>query len=233
MLLNISKQIKQGGNFMKKILAVLSVLVLFTAYSLFAQNLEHSKWPTEFVHPDLPVYKDGKFKGWNQWDKSNTYSIFMIIEETNQSDADKYTAQLKAAGFEDKGDGTYRKDLFDVKLQFNSNTILQISSSKINVMEWPKTLLVGIPEQKKGALTEVLEPSEEMPDYVHLYFTNLTGQDVDAWLQDLKKAGFTIEGHSASKTNVSLGGKTYKSLSIQVEDNGPDEWMVDFNYSNE
>jgi hypothetical protein len=180
----------------------------------------------------MPVYKAGKFKGWNRWDKSNDYRIFMLIEQTNQSDLDKYIVQLKAAGFEEKSSTTYHKDLFDVELQFNSNTILQISSNRIQVLEWPKTWLDGIPEQKTGALTGVIEPSEEMPDYVQLYFINLTHTDIDGWLQDLKKAGFKVEGDGASKGNVSLGGKTYKSLDIQIQENGTNEWMLDFNYSN-
>jgi hypothetical protein len=217
---------------MKKLLAVLPVLTFFMVFSVFAQNPDHSKWPAELVHPDMPVYKGGMFKGWNQWDKSNQYSIFMIIEETNQAYLDKYIAQLKAAGFEEKESLIYQKDLFEVRLQFNSSTILQISSHKINVLEWPKTWLVGVPEPKGGALTQVNEPSEDMPDYVHLYIINFTRKNVDAWLQDLKKGGFTVEGDGASKSNMSLGGKTYKSLSIQLEENGTNEWMVDFNYSN-
>ena len=218
---------------MKKHSSICLVTVILMLYTVLAQSPEHKQWPAKHVHSDMPVYQGGKFKGWNQWDKSNDNSIFMIIEETNQSDLDRYIAQLKAAGFEDKGDGAYRKDLFEVKLQFNSDTILQISSSKINVLEWPTTLLVGIPIMNKGVLTEVLEPGEDMPGYVHLYFTDLSRQAVEAWLQELKRAGFTVEGNSAYKANANLGGKTYTSLSIQVEDNGPDEWMVDFNYSNE
>jgi hypothetical protein len=217
---------------MKKLLSIIPVLMLFTASSVFSQNQDHSKWPSEFVHPDMPVYKAGKFKGWNQWDKNNNYRLFMLIEETNQSDLDKYIAQLKAAGFEEKSSLNFHKDLFDVELQFNSNTILQISSNRITVIKWPKTWLVGIPELQKGALTSMIEPCEEMPDYLQLYFINLSQEDINAWLQDLKKAGFETGSDNASKTNVKLGGKTYKSLYIQLQENGTNEWMVDFNYSN-
>lgn len=216
---------------MKTCLSVLSFVMLYTASLLFAQDAEHKQWPAGLMHPDMPVYQAGKFKAWNQWDKSNTYSIFMIIEETNQADLDKYITKLKASGFEEKNTDTYHKDNFDVKLQFNSNTILQISSSKITGLEWPNAWLKDIPEPNKGTLTNMIEPSEEMPDYLQLYYINLTPEDVNAWLQALKKAGFTIEGHSASKANVNLGEKSYHSLSIQIEDNGPNEWMIDFNYS--
>ncbi len=217
---------------MKTCLSVLSFLTLYTASLIFAQDAEHKKWPAGLMHPDLPVYQAGKFKGWNQWDKSNTHSIFMIIEETNPTDLEKYITQLKTAGFEEKNTETYHKENFDVKLQFNSPTILQISSSKIAGMEWPKVWLKGIPEPNKGTLTNMIEPSEEMPDYLQLYYINLTPEDVDAWLQALIKAGFSVEEHRASKANVSLGEKTYQSLRILIEDNGTNEWMVDFKYSN-
>jgi hypothetical protein len=216
---------------MKNLLVLVPLLILFCGFSVFAQNAEHSKWPTALVDKDMPVFKGGKFKGWNQWDKSNEYSIFMIIEETNQADLDKYIAQLKNAGFEQIDEATFRKDLFEVKVQFNSNSILQISSRRINVMAWPSKWLNGVPEPKGGVLIQVDEPSEEMPGYVHLYIINFHREKVDAWLQDLKKAGFTIEGDGASKANMSLAGKTYKSLSIQLQENGSGEWIVDFNYS--
>ena len=218
---------------MKKLISSTTIGLLYLVTAILAQTPAHKEWPAAYVHPDLPIYQAGKFKGWNQWDKSNEYSLFMIIEETNQTDLDEYILQLKAAGFETHDGSTYHKDLFDVGLQFNNPTILQISSSKITSLVWPKKWLEGVPEQKRGTLTNMIEPSEEMPGYVQLYYINLPRQDLDIWLQELKKAGFSIEGNSASKSNMSLSGKTYRSLDIQVEDNGTDEWMIDFNYSDE
>jgi hypothetical protein len=216
---------------MKDLRILLPLLILFCASLLFAQDAEHRKWPAALVDQDMPVFTGGKFKGWNQWDKSNEYSLFMIIEETNQAELDKYITQLKAAGFEQIDEATFRKDLFEVKVQFNSKTILQISSHRINTMVWPGKLLTGVPEPKGGALTQVDEPSEEMPGYVHMYIINFKREKVDAWLQDLKKAGFIVEEDGASKPNMTLAGKTYKSLSIQLQENGSGEWIVDFNYS--
>ena len=217
---------------MKKHFVVMSALMLLAASSVLAQSPDRSKWPTKLVHPDMPVYQGGRLKGWNQWDKSNEYSIFILIENTNKADLSRYIALLKAAGFEEKNSDTYHKGLFDVRVQFNSETILQISSSKISGLEWPTALLKSVPEQKKGTLTGMIEPSEEMPDYLQLYYINLTRQDILVWLQDLQKAGFTVEGLGASKAKMTLNGKTYQSLSIQIEDNGETEWMIDFNYSN-
>jgi hypothetical protein len=216
---------------MRKKLAVYIVLLLFPLYSVWAQNPDRTRWPAELLHPDMPVYQKGKLKGWNQWDKNKKYSIFIIIEETGQADLDAYVSRLKSAGFEEKSDLIYQKDLFEVRLQFNSSTILQISSSRINTLDWPKALLAGIPEPQGGALTQVNEPSDDMPGYVHLYYINFTAEQVDTWLQELKKAGFEIEGHSASKSKMNLGDKAYNSVNIQIEDNGTNEWMVDFNYS--
>ena len=92
-------------------------------------------------------------------------------------------------------------------------------------------MLKTVPEQKKGTLTGLIEPSEEMPDYLQLYYINLTRQDIVAWLQELQKAGFTVEGLGAAKANMTLKGKTYPPLSIQIENNGETEWMIDFKYS--
>jgi hypothetical protein len=216
---------------MKRIFTPLVVLMIAAASAAFAQSADRSKWPSQLVHPDMPVYKAGKFKGWNYWDKNDTSSIFMIIENTNQGDLDKYIAQLKAAGFEVKNGNIYHKGLFDVDLQFNAKTILQISSRKIKGFEWPAKLLSGIPELKKGTLTNIIEPSEDMPGYVQLYYVNLTGDDVRAWFVELQKAGFTLEDNFAEKTKAALQGKSYKTLNIQVEENGTNEWMIDFNFS--
>lgn len=218
---------------MTKFISCTVMLLLITISAVFTQTPDRTKWPAAYLHPDLPMYKAGKFKGWNHWDKNNEYSIFMLIEETNQANLDQYIVQLKAAGFETQNGTTYHKDLFDVELQFNTPTILQISSHKISTLEWPKKLLEGVPEQKNGTLTQFIEPSEEMPGYVHLYYINLSQKDLGIWLQELIKAGFTIEGNNASKSNMILSGKTYPSLDIQVEDNGTNEWMIDFNYSDE
>ena len=216
---------------MKKHIMILSALMFLAASAVMAQSPDRSKWPTKFVHPDMPVYQAGKLKGWNQWEKGKEYNIFILIENTTKAGLDKYISQLKAAGFEEKNSDTYHKDLFDVRVQFNTQTTLQISSSKISGLAWPTAFLKNIPEQKRGTLTGLIEPSEEMPDYLQLYYINLTRQDVVAWLQELQKAGFTVEGLDAAKANMTLKGKTYPSLNIQIQDNGETEWMIDFNYS--
>ena len=68
----------------------------------------------------MPVYQGGRLKGWNQWDKSNEYSIFILIENTNKADLSRYIALLKAAGFEEKNSDTYHKGLFDVRVQLTT-----------------------------------------------------------------------------------------------------------------
>jgi hypothetical protein len=216
---------------MKHLFLTAFVLLFFVSSIVCAEDQDRSKWPTKLVHPDMPAYKAGKLKGWNYWDKKDESSIFMLIDGTNQSDLDKYISQLEAAGFEKAGSKKYHKGLYDIGLQFNTDTILQISSTRIKTLEWPKAFLAGIPELKKGALTNMITPTNDMPDYVQLYFINLSQAELDAWLADLGAAGFTIDGGSATKANMKLKDKTYKSLYIQPGENGMNEWTLDFNYS--
>ncbi len=196
-------------------------------------DADHSTWPKEIVQPDMPVYTAGKLNGWNQWDSNNDYNIFILIEDTSKADLEKYIIDLKAAGFEEKNSDTFHKGIYDVVLQFNGDNSLQISSKKEKTLEWPEALLIGVPELKKGALTGIIEPNADMPDYVQLYIINLTKEDLLVWLKDLEVSGFSVEGENASKDNVELKGKTYKSLSVQFQENGSGEWMVDFNYNEE
>ncbi len=217
---------------MKKTLSLTIVLALVATLTAYTQSEDRTQWPTKLLHPDMPVYPAGKLKGWNRW-SAGSDDLFIIIERTGKADLDKYLVMLSAAGFEKVQSDVYRKGLYEVRLQFNSSTILQISSSKHSTTGWPTGLLNGVPEVKKGTLTNVLEPTDEMPGYVQLYYINLSEADLNAWLAELKGAGFKLDGHSASKAKMALKGKTYKMLDIQAEDNGVNEWMIDFNYSDE
>ena len=44
---------------MKKLISIPTMLMLFTITCIFAQGPDRSKWPAEYVHPDLPMYKAG------------------------------------------------------------------------------------------------------------------------------------------------------------------------------
>jgi hypothetical protein len=228
---------------MKRIIfALLSFAVLCGNQPVSAQgsgmnftlnDKEHSKWPAPLLSPGMPVFQEGHLNGWTQDDPNNKSSVLILIGETKQADMDAYIEKLKAAGFEKISRDTYRKDLFEVALQMNSATILQISSNRMNVEPWPSAMIPGVPEIRKGHLKSVTRPSEDSPDYASLYFTNLTKDDVDAWLKLLAASGFTVGDFGGEKTGMSLSGKNYNKLTIQIQDNGNDEWIIDFMYSNE
>ena len=189
-----------------------------------------SKWPKDRLHSDMPEYKKGKLNGWNQWDSTNEYSIFILIKDTGKADLDEYISQLKSAGFTAINSNSFRKGIYDVEFQFNSDTILQISSYKADIFEWPKEL-VGIPPITKGNLTAVTGPSEDYPDGIQLYYINLTVDDLMKWGKSLEAKGFEVDGLAISKSNADFNGKTYNSLYLQIEENGSDEWIIDFMYS--
>lgn len=191
---------------------------------------DFSKWPKDRLHPNMPEYKKGEMNGWNQWDSTKEYSIFILIKDTGKADLDEYISQLKSAGFEEINNNSFRKGIYDVEFQFNSDTILQISSYKADIFEWPKEL-AGIPPITKGNLTAVTGPSDEYPDGVQLYYINLTEDDLMQWGKDLKAKGFEVDGLVISKNNVDFNGKTYNSLNLQMQENGSDEWIIDFTYS--
>jgi hypothetical protein len=191
------------------------------------------KWPAAYIHPDTPVYGAGEFKGWNRWDAGNDFSIFMLIDKTGQADLGSYVARLKAAGFEQKATNEFRKGAFKLSFQFNSKTMLQISSYRDKVEAWPRALIPGVPELKKGYLTGIILPSEDMPGYIQLYCIGLSQDDLNAWLAQLAAAGFKVQDGQATKPGMTMKGKQWKMLSIQPGENGPGEWMLDFDYADE
>ena len=194
-------------------------------------NSDISKWPEDRLHPDMPEYKKGKMNGWSQWNSTDEYSIFILIKDTSKDDLEDYVSQLKSEGFEAINKNSYRKGIYDVELQFNSDTILQISSYKAEVYEWPKEL-AGIPPITKGNLTAVTGPSEDYADGIQLYYINLTEDDLIEWGKSLKTKGFEVDGLAIyNKNKVSFNGKTYGALYLQMEENGTNEWIIDFMYS--
>ena len=206
----------------------LSEDALDAAMSLLVDS-EHKNWPADRVHPDMPEYKKGKMNGWNQW-SDNKYDVFMLIADTSEADLEEYKAKLVSAGFQLVNGSDYRKDAFEVKFQFNTDTTLQISSYKEEAISWPKAL-AGIPPLKKGILSSVIEPPEGAPDTVQLYFVNLTQPDIDEWVKELEAKGFTGDSTGLSSSSATLNGKAYGSLYVQIQENGTDEWMIDFLYS--
>ncbi|HET7839411.1 MAG TPA: hypothetical protein VFL04_06595 [Rectinemataceae bacterium] len=215
------------------VIAVLTASSLLSAQTPTAVPAERMKWPSAYVHPDMPVYGAGEFKGWNRWAANDDYGIFMLIDKTGQADLDSYAAKLKAAGFEQKGSKEFRKGIFRLAFQFNSKTILQISSYRDKVEAWPSALISGVPELKRGYLTGIILPSEDMPGYLQLYFIGLSQGELDAWFAQLAAAGFKVQDGSATKPGMALQGKKWKLLSIQAGENGPGEWMLDFSYADE
>lgn len=206
-----------------------SAKALSDALSLLT-DADHSKWPKDFIHPDMPEYKKGKLNGWNQWSKDDPNNIFILIHDTIEEDLEAYKAELLAAGFKETDQGRYRKGLYDVEFRFNGDTILQISSYKAAVLAWPKDLDF-VPQIKKGNLSSIIKPSDDMPGYTQLYYINLTQADLDEWYKNLADNGFTVDNGAISKANVSFRGKTYTSLDIQCGENGTNEWMIDFSFS--
>jgi len=194
-------------------------------------DTDPSKWPKERLNPDMPEYKKGKMNGWSKWNSTDEYSIFILIKDTGKADLDEYISQLKSAGFEAINKNSFRKGIYDVELQFNSDTILQISSYKAEVYEWPKEL-AGIPPIKKGNLTAVTGPSEDYADGIQLYYINLTEEDLTEWGKTLKTKGFEVDGLAIyNKNKVSFNDKAYGALYLQIEENGSNEWIIDFMYS--
>ncbi len=190
---------------------------------------DQTKWPADRVHPDMPEYSKGKMNAWSQWTSTDVYSIFLLVRETSEADMQEYEEQLVAAGFEKQGSDRYHKDLFDVELQMNSDTILQISSYKTETVEWPSELS-AIPPIQSGALSSVDGPEDEYPNSMMLYYINTKVEDLRAWGQLLAAKGFTVDGDSISSGSIQFNGKQYSSASIWYEENGDNEWMIYFDF---
>lgn len=186
-------------------------------------------WPKDRLHPDMPPYSFGKMNGWNQW-SDNEYDIFMLIKETSQEDLDAYIKELEAAGFTENN-RSYCKDLFSIKFQFNTSTILQISSYKETVEDWPEWLDF-LPPIGKGDLTSINAPTDDMP-YGDLYFINLTKEEIDAWFDTLKSAGFDVEDNYLMVKNVKYDGKKYDEFNAFFESNGDNEYILYLEFRND
>lgn len=187
-------------------------------------------WPAEFLSLDMPEYTAGKINGWNTWGDSK-YDLFILIDNTSQKDLDAYIEALKANGFTEEGD-RFIKDLFYVEFQFNATSILQISSNKEDLVEWPDDFLGFMPPVTEGYLVTVSPPSDEEP-YGDLYFIDLTEDEILTWESTLEDKGFTIDYGSYSKSDVTLNGKKYKHLSAFFESNGGNDQILYFSFDND
>ncbi|MCX7773930.1 MAG: hypothetical protein N2376_12545 [Clostridia bacterium] len=188
------------------------------------------EWPAQNVSPDMPPYPKGKMTGWNTWGGDEN-SIFILIDGTSKDDLEAYTKELEKNGFYEDN-GRYVKGVYSIEFQWNSDTILQISSYKEKVLSWPEDILKFVPPLEKGYLTNVNAPAEDNP-YGDLYFIGLTEEDIKAWEEVLKNEGFTVDSGTYSKENVKSGGKSYKHFSAFFESNGTNEWILYFEFSNE
>ncbi len=176
-------------------------------------------WPKEYLSPGMPAYTNGKINGWNTGGNGE-YDIFILIKDTNQEDMDEYIKALIANGFKEDN-RAYKKDAFTVKLQFNTDTVLQISSYKIEEMEWPE-MLSFIPPLKKGYLVSIEEPDEDGL-YGYLYFQGITKADIQEWEKELPAAGITVDSGEYLKENVSFRGKNC-NFEAFFDSNATDEW---------
>ena len=204
-------------------------------------NPDRTKWPKEIMHPDMPEFTKGKMNAWAPWEASNDYNIFMLIVDVSVKDVEEYEKELEAAGFTggssrvaSDNESRFHKDLYDVELKMNSDTILEISSYKTEIVEWPKALS-DIPPVKAGNLTYAYGANEEQPDSIQLYYINLTPEELTKWRQELVKNGF-VESDcydnygSLNAENKKINGKTFATVNISYEDNGTNEWNIDIGF---
>ncbi|HOQ76735.1 MAG TPA: hypothetical protein PK369_09240 [Thermoclostridium sp.] len=181
-------------------------------------------WPAEYLHPDMPVYTWGKITGWNTWGPENPYNLFIIIKNTSEADLEEYRRELEARGFSGSSD-YYKKDDFSIEFQFNSKSTLQISSYRIETMDWPDELAF-MPPPEKGKLVDFTLTDGEDSVYGELFFTDMTEDDVLAYEELLLEAGFTRTDYlSYSIDNVSFDGKKYGEFSGFFEGYSEDEWL--------
>lgn len=194
----------------------------------FAEKLDPDsfKWPKERLHPDMPEFKKGKMNPW----AGDNYEIYTLINEVSKADMEAYEKELLDAGFTLDGTGRYHKDLFDVTLKMNSDTILEISSYKTEVIGWPEALS-AIPPVNAGDL-DIVDFNEDVPDSIALYYINLSREKLEEWRKALGAKGFNVEEDTMKTENISFNGKTYAKASIWYEENGTNEWNVYFEFEN-
>ena len=188
-------------------------------------------WPTEYLHPDMPVYTKGRISSWNTWDNYNPYDIFIIIKDTNQEDLDEYILELEARGFYESS-GYYSKDLFSVHFEFRSKDKLKINSYKTEPEEWPEEILGFMPPPRKGYLTYVgLEMGESV--WGDLRFIEMTEEDIEEYGNDLLAAGFKLDEYgNYIMENVRLNGKTFDEFSGFFERYDTRDWIFYFSFKN-
>ena len=182
-------------------------------------------WPKDYLSPDMPAYTKGKINGWNTGGRGE-YDIFILIDDTNREDLDEYIKLLKDNGFKENN-RAYEKDAFTVKLQFNTDTVLQISSYRIEGMKWPE-MLSFIPPLTKGYLVSIEEPAGDV-SYGTLYFKGLTKTDIKEWEEKLIAAGVTVDSGEYLKENVEYNGKNCR-FSAFFDSAAIDEWGLYFSF---
>ncbi len=182
-------------------------------------------WPKDYLSPDMPPYTKGKINGWNSGGRGE-YDIFILIRDTDSKDLEEYIKVLVNNGFSENN-GSYTKDAFTVKFQLNTDTLLQITSYRVEAVEWPE-LLAFIPPLTKGYLVEVVEPTEDVT-YGSLYFKGLTREDIKEWEAKLIAAGFTVDSGEYLKKNVKYKNKNC-TFSACFDSSSIDEWGLYFSF---
>jgi len=184
-----------------------------------------SDWPKDYLSPDMPRYMKGEIKGWSTGGRGE-YDVFILIKDTCDKDFEEYIGMLINSGFQKNYD-SYTKDAFTVKFQFNTDTLLQISSYRVEAMKWPE-LLSFVPPLNKGYLVAIEEPSEDV-SYGNLYFKGLTKADIKEWEEELKASGFTVDSGEYLKENVDFKARNCR-FSAYFDSNSTDEWSLCFSF---
>jgi hypothetical protein len=187
----------------------------------------NDEWPAEYLHPDMPPYPKGEINGCMPWE-DDPYDLFILIKETSREDLDAYIEDLESNGFVENN-GSYCKGLFTVEFQFNSSTVLQITSRKERVYSWPEDLMDIMPPLEKGDLIGFYYP-EDGELYGSLYFINLTREDIQEWEKTLEDAGFTVSDGYYEITDVVYKGKTYSRFYAFIDSNGPNEYSLFYQF---
>jgi hypothetical protein len=148
-----------------------------------------------------------------------------MIHDTNKGDLDGYLNQLKGKGWAEAND-EYRLPPYYMDFQFNTDTTLQITFHKEDVLAWPKDRIPDIPAMTKGFLVQV-DYNSDMPDYLQLYAVGLSEDNIAEYGKLLVSKCFTDDGYlNYTKNGGTLNGKKYSKLTIWFENNGDDEWMI-------
>lgn len=186
------------------------------------QGLTVEGWPQGKVPAEILPYQRGKVVN-----SGGTAEEYTILVETNRAELQEYLGELAALGWYVEDDGDYptsRLLNIDLRFQFNSKTMLQISVYVKDLGLWPHdTLPADIFPPEKGTLIGEVQ-IQDLDAHGHQYmisyeYDGLTEEDVAEYMEELIGQGWKGDEYMVSK-DIAWNGSTFDASIEPYYDEG-------------